>query len=145
MAAWHLRVANTLHEGWGPRGWWWWRMMSQHLTRLGAGATRFFPVTIMSEADDLYADLYGEEAEPSVSAPPAPKPEAAALAAATPAPSTSVPAATPAAAGAVPETSSAPSFIPGRPAPPPLDSAEARSAAAARGEHIAPQDLPDEG
>ena len=108
--------------------------MSQHLTRLGAGATRFFPVTIMSEADDLYADLYGEEAEPSVSAPPAPKPEAAAPAAATPAPSTSVP-----------ETSSAPSFIPGRPAPPPLDSAEARSAAAARGEHIAPQDLPDEG
>ena len=135
MAAWHLRVANTLHEGWGQRGWWWWRMMSQHLTRLGAGATRFFPVTIMSEADDLYADLYGEEAEPSVSAPPAPKPEAAAPAAATPAPSTSGPA----------ETSSAPSFIPGRPAPPPLDSAEARSAAAARGEHIAPQDLPDEG
>lgn len=120
-------------------------MMSQRQTRLGAVAARFFfSVTIMSEADDLYADLYGEDAEPSVSATPAPKPEAA-PAAAPPAASTSGPAATPAAAGAVPETSSTPSFIPGRPAPPPLDSAEARSAAAARGEHIAPQDLPDEG
>ncbi|KAL4401702.1 translation regulator [Malassezia pachydermatis] len=37
------------------------------------------------------------------------------------------------------------SFIPGQLAAPPVDSAEARTAAAARGEHVAPQDLPDEG
>jgi len=87
------------------------------------------------EADDLYADLYGEEAEPAVAAPAvAPKVEQA-------------PAATSAApvAAAKPAEVPATTFIPDQPAPPPLDSAEARQAAAARGEHIAPQDLPDEG
>lgn len=129
----------------------------------------------MSEADDLYADLYGEDAEPSVNAAPsAPKTDAVS-AGGQPGGSTGAGAATgavsasasavPAAAGApaagvtaaasmpslgMPAAGSTPdsgmtSFIPGRPAPPPQDSAEARSAAAARGEHIAPQDLPDEG
>ena len=87
------------------------------------------------EADDLYADLYGEEAEPTVSAPKVEPAPAAAPSAAAPAP----------APAAAPMADAAASFIPGRPAPPPIDSAEARSAAAARGEHIAPQDLPDEG
>ena len=94
------------------------------------------------EADDLYADLYGEEAEPTVSAPKVAPGRAAAPSAAAPVPGAAAAAPAPAAA---PMADAAASFIPGRPAPPPIDSAEARSAAAARGEHIAPQDLPDEG
>lgn len=105
----------------------------------------FFRITTMSkadEADDLYADLYGEEAEPAVAAPAAaPKVESAApAAAATSAAPVAAAAATQPVAEVPPTT-----FIPGQPAPPPQDSAEARQAAAARGEHIAPQDLPDEG
>lgn len=107
------------------------------------------------EADDLYADLYGEEPEPTVSA-PAPKVEASATTepvAAVPATSTSASMTTTPAAPAAPLASAtAPkpaemgaSFIPGQLAAPPVDSAEARTAAAARGEHVAPQDLPDEG
>lgn len=94
------------------------------------------------EADDLYADLYGEGAEPTVSAPKVEPAPAAAPSAAAPVPGAAAAAPAPAAA---PMADAGASFIPGRPAPPPIDSAEARSAAAARGEHIAPQDLPDEG
>ena len=88
------------------------------------------------EADDLYADLYGEEAE----ATPAPVQQPATTAPA-PAPSAPAPASAPAPSG---------SFIPGSNAAAPhspqhTESAEERTAAAARGEHIAPQDLPDEG
>lgn len=86
------------------------------------------------EADDLYADLYGEEADTS-SKPPA-QPDTAAAPAPAPAPAPAAPASG--------------SFIPGAPSAPPvatpfMESAEERSAAAARGEHVAPQDLPDEG
>ncbi|PKI83232.1 hypothetical protein MVES1_003221 [Malassezia vespertilionis] len=96
------------------------------------------------EADDLYADLYGEEAQTTVVPAPAAQPE-----------TVSDPRAQPARQAAGPEADSAAggSFIPGMPsaAPPSsdtsllLDNADARSAAAARGEHVAPQDLPDEG
>lgn len=116
--------AARVDPGPGPRGFF--RFLSYHT------------MSKADEADDLYADLYGEEAEPAVAAPvAAPKAEPAPAAAVTPA--APVAAAKPAA-----EVPSA-TFIPGQPAPPPLDSAEARQAAAARGEHIAPQDLPDEG
>ena len=87
------------------------------------------------EADDLYADLYGEEADTT------PKPEAQ------PAAAPAVPAQAPVSAPAAPASGS---FIPGvaatpSVAPPLMESAEERTAAAARGEHVAPQDLPDEG
>ncbi|WFC97888.1 hypothetical protein MYAM1_000610 [Malassezia yamatoensis] len=92
------------------------------------------------EADDLYADLYGEEAGAASTPTQAPSADSTVAA---PAPSVPAPAAAPAAPASG-------SFIPGSSTTAPLspehvESAEDRTAAAARGEHIAPQDLPDEG
>lgn len=90
-----------------------------------------------NEADDLYADLYGDDAAPAAPAP-------------APAPATAAPADPRVAAGAAPAAPAAaapaqPSFIPSIPGAAGVSPAEARSLAAVRGEHIAPQDLPDEG
>ncbi|WFD35505.1 hypothetical protein MCUN1_002363 [Malassezia cuniculi] len=87
-----------------------------------------------NEADDLYADLYGDDAAPvAPAAAPAPAATADPRAA---------PAAAPAAPSAPPAQSS---FIPSMPGAASVSPAEARALAAVRGEHIAPQDLPDEG
>lgn len=98
------------------------------------------------DADDLYADLYGNDAEPSsnVAAEPAkneaPAPVDPRAAAAAPA-AMAAPAAAPVAAA----PGGGASFIPAAPHAPAEPTAELRTAAAARGEHVAPQDLPDEG
>ena len=111
--------------------------MRQYISKGFRSRSRYCATTMSNEADDLYADLYGDDAAPAAPAP-------------APAPATAAPADPRVAAGAAPAAPAAaapaqPSFIPSIPGAAGVSPAEARSLAAVRGEHIAPQDLPDEG